>query len=187
MSKWMQRALACVGGSNVTSANSDKSDNSANSSPNDAFVTNDTIGICHTKKEIIPYDFQERAAIIEHEAGLPSEWAEAFAHMDCCQRPKQIPQERWQRIIHNTGLFLDRFACEAAAKGWTVADIFGVNASAPSARYDGMGLLALLGDNEIVAVEQDKIILRTPTGATQSFSRKHLPGHVERIMIWELP
>jgi len=131
-------------------------------------------------------EFEQRAAIIEHDAGIPREWAEAFARMDCCQRPAQISDKAWQNIKHYTGLLLDRHIHDIIRRGWEVAEIFGCHYAAPERRYDAMGVLLLLHDCEIIGVEHDRITLMTTTGAEQVFYRTRLTRPQERIMIWEL-
>jgi len=130
------------------------------------------------------YLYEERTAIIEHDSGLPKEWAEAFARMDCCQRPRHIHQKHWQEIVNDTGQLLDRHIHDIIRCGWSIADIFGCHRAVPDLRYDCMGLLILLHDREVVEVRPDGIVIRISTGTTQTFTKS--PRNNEAIMIWEL-
>jgi hypothetical protein len=50
---------------------------------------------------------KERAAIVEHDGGIPREWAEGFARLDPARPPSDVPLRRWQRFVDDVGLFLD--------------------------------------------------------------------------------
>jgi hypothetical protein len=67
----------------------------------------------------------ERAALVEYGAGVPRAWAEGFAALSSMPAPGGFSPERWQRIIDATGIFLDRWAADAIACGWSDIDIFG--------------------------------------------------------------
>jgi hypothetical protein len=62
--------------------------------------------------------FQERAAIVEYDAGVPRAWAEGLARLDSMAPPLGIHAHRWQRLVDNAGQFIDRWAAKAAALGW---------------------------------------------------------------------
>lgn len=131
----------------------------------------------------------ERAAIIEHEAGIPRVWAEAFARVCCMNRPASIPPTHWQRIVDNTGRLLDdsRHLHDMARYGWSVADIFGVHPGAPINRQDAKGLLLLLRENEVVViVDAHAIGLRDTRTGNLLFYRHPLNPTNEKIMLWEL-
>lgn len=128
--------------------------------------------------------FEERAAIVEYDGGVPREWAEGFARLDLAMPPSGFDQERWRQLIDDGGRFIDRWAQTAAACGWSATDIFGLQPSAPAARYDGMGLVALIGGGEVVAVRNDSATIRRPGGNCLTFYlRRPRPGAVP---VWEL-
>ena len=99
--------------------------------------------------------FEERAAIVEYDGGVPREWAEGFARLDLAEPPAGFDQNRWRQLIDDGGRFLDRWAETAAECGWSATDIFGLHPGVPAARYDGMGLVALIGGGEVIAVRND--------------------------------
>ena len=50
--------------------------------------------------------------------------------------PAGFTAERWHRIVDAAGAFLDRWAGEAIAAGWSALDVFGADATAPDKRFD---------------------------------------------------
>lgn len=108
-------------------------------------------------------EFEERAAILEHEGGLPRIWAEAFVKLLLRSKPDNISKKRWQTIINQISLLLDVNSSHlknVIKYGWGIDDIFGCHRITPEQRYDGMGLLMLLQDREIVEVKKDVIVLK---------------------------
>ncbi|MBF0110881.1 MAG: hypothetical protein HQL76_17070 [Magnetococcales bacterium] len=69
--------------------------------------------------------FEERAAIIEHEGGIPREWAEELARLCTRPRPENFSPERWARRLATAALFTKRWAAKAVHYGWTAAEFFG--------------------------------------------------------------
>jgi hypothetical protein len=128
----------------------------------------------------------ERAAIIEHDGGALRDWAEAFARLDPCKPPGDIPPGRWLRFLDDCGRFLDGgWAARAVALGWGPLDLFGCKRERPFVRVDHMGLLWLLNGGTVVELHRDRAIIRTATGARQSFRRR--PVEVGRtVLAWEL-
>ena len=128
-------------------------------------------------------DFEERTALVEYGAGVPREWAEGFARLDCTDPPPGFSPSRWRQIIGDGGLFLDKWAKQAAALGWTAVDVFGVNPAAPAVRYDGMGLVPLIGGNRVIAISADSAKLESAAGNIQTFRRYPRRGSVA---LWEV-
>jgi hypothetical protein len=126
----------------------------------------------------------ERAAIVEFEVGVPRAWAQGFAALCTIPAPGGFSPERWQRIIDATGTFLDRWAADAIACGWSDIDVFGCDATAPDRRFDCMVLVLLLDRCEIVAIDGDGADLVTNTGDDQRYRRKPKPNHTVRL--WDL-
>jgi hypothetical protein len=98
----------------------------------------------------------ERAAIIEHDGGIPRDWAAGFARLDRDRPPGDVPPRRWQRFVDDVGLFLDGpFGAVAAAFGWGALDLFGCGCDRPFARIDQAGLLWLLAGNKLFAMTEN--------------------------------
>lgn len=134
-------------------------------------------------------NLEERTAIIEHEAGIPREWAEGFARICCMKKPESINRHAWQRIIDNTGRLLDSATHlrDMVRFGWGITDIFGCHPTAPESRPDAKGLLLLFHEHEAIAVVDAKAIgLRNTRTGNLLFYRKPLNPAPERIMLWEL-
>jgi hypothetical protein len=130
-------------------------------------------------------DLDERAAIIEYGAGVPRAWAEGFAALCAMSAPNGFSPERWQRIIDATGTFLDRWAAEAVAAGWSDLDIFGCDPDRPDARFDCMGLVLLLDRREIVSIDEHGAdLIACPDRARQRYRRRPLPG--DTVSLWDL-
>ncbi len=131
----------------------------------------------------------ERAAIIEHEAGIPREWAEAFARVDCMERPAGISRGGWQRIVDNLGRMLDsrEHLRDLARFRWEIGDVFGVHPAAPERRQDAKGLLVLMQEGEVISIVNEQVIglQRTGSGTLLCYYRPRLVS-AERVMLWEL-
>jgi hypothetical protein len=117
-------------------------------------------------------DYEERAAILEYEAGLPRDWAEKFARQLIDGPPGDFSPMRWQAAIDGALRFVDQWGREAYMLGWRFEDLFGLHPVAPAARYDCRGLGWLLGDGgQVVAIDDSSATIRTIRGALQHFRR----------------
>jgi hypothetical protein len=68
---------------------------------------------------------------------------------------------------------------------WGPLDLFGCDRERPLAPYDGMGLLWLHHDRELIELHRDRAVLKSRTGALQTFYRR--PVEVGRVVLaWEL-
>jgi hypothetical protein len=129
-------------------------------------------------------DPDERAAIIEYGADVPRQWAEGHAALCSMAPPPGFSSERWCRIVDATGTFLDRWAADAIACGWSDLDVFGCDAAAPDKRFDCMGLVLLLDRCEVSSVDEAGAALTTETGAPLRYRRRPLP--VGTVSLWQL-
>ncbi len=131
-------------------------------------------------------DFEERAAIIEFDAGVPREWAEGYARLCTIPRDPDFTEERWVRLIDDAGRFLDRWAVQVAAMGWTTLEVFGVHPNKPDARTDMKGLVPCIGGAEVVAVSADSVTIQTPSGSRQRIFRRADDQSLGRVRLWEI-
>jgi len=130
-------------------------------------------------------DFEERAAIIEHEGKIPPVWAQGFAQLNPDCVPANVPPQRWRQFVDDVGVFLDsRFCAVAEALGWGPHDLFGADRERPYARIDQAGLLWLLNGDKLVALARDTAVIETKTGSKQTYRRK--PVEPGRMLAWEL-
>jgi hypothetical protein len=128
----------------------------------------------------------ERAAIVEHDGGIPHPWAEGFAQLHPDQPPPNVPPQRWVQFLDDIGQFLDGPFCAAAtALGWGPLDLFGCDRDRPFARLDHAGLLWMVKGNRLVALSEHAAIIEMPSGARQTFRRRPISGdHV--VLPWDL-
>lgn len=129
-----------------------------------------------------PEDFEERAALAEFGAGVPREWAEGFARLQCAPPPAGYSVARWVQVVDDAGRFLDAWAAQAAALGWETAEVFGVLPDAPEVRHDGKGLVPLIGGHEVVAITTDSARLKVGQ-RQQTYYRRPLP---HSVAVWGL-
>jgi hypothetical protein len=117
-----------------------------------AFLAPVTTGTTVTTE--IEDEENERAAIVEFDAGIPRAWAEGFARLDRRAPLVGFSETQWQQIVNDGGTFLDAWGAQAASLSWDAADLFGVHPDAPRNRYDQMGLVFLIGGGQITAVDE---------------------------------
>jgi hypothetical protein len=129
---------------------------------------------------------EERAAFVEYDGGAPRAWAEALSRLDPASPPGDVPPRRWMRFIDDCGRFLDgEWALRAADYGWGPLDLFGCDRERPFARIDHLGLLWLLKGGTIIELQHNQAIIKTESGARQSYRRR--PAEVGRVVLaWEL-
>ncbi|MBF0437299.1 MAG: hypothetical protein HQL77_18305 [Magnetococcales bacterium] len=133
--------------------------------------------------------YQERAAIVEHDGGIPREWAEGVARLCTMPRPEDIPPGQWELIVKAAGAFADRWAKEASSLGWTTEEVFGVHHAGPMVRFGSMGLVFLLADprTTLESLDADKAtFLAGDRGARQTFRRDTFNMDQSKIrLVWE--
>jgi hypothetical protein len=98
--------------------------------------------------------------------------------------PAGFTPDRWQSVVDAAGQFIERWADEAVRCGWSEFDAFGAHDEAPTARRDAMGVVTMLGDRAIAAIDEHGADLITVSGARQRFSRRPMP--VGTTLLWEL-
>ena len=102
--------------------------------------------------------------------------------------PRNYPERPWQQLIVDAERFLGDWAAQGAALGWPTWELFGCHRRAPWGRIQGMGLILLLRGDKIGALTESEAVIRTATGAHQTYHRKPFdPLHpAERRLVWEL-
>ncbi len=121
--------------------------------------------------------------------GVPDEWVAGHARLRAMGRPHSYPASRWQLLIANSEIFLREWAEEAARLGWDAHGLYGTDKLAPYHRLDRAGLLLLVGDHRITGLEKDSAILRTTTGAPQTYRRNERVASTltpTRKLVWDL-
>jgi hypothetical protein len=120
--------------------------------------------------------------------GTIATWADGVARLRGMPPPRTYPAHAWQQLIVDAERFLDDWAAQAAALDWPAWELFGCHRRAPWGRIQGMGLVLLLRGDEIAALTAAEAVIRTPTGARQTYRRRPRdPLHpAERCLVWEL-
>lgn len=128
-------------------------------------------------------DFEERAAVVEYQAGVPREWVEGYSRLQCLPPPPDISPKRWQQIIDDGGRFLDQWADQANRLGWTTLEVFGISLRAPEQRLDMRGLVPALGGHRIIMLTAVAATIEVQRNRQLRVFRKSEDGAVP---IWHL-
>ena len=117
--------------------------------------------------------------------GVPEAWTQGVADLLARSCPASCPAERWEALREDSYTFLQFWAARALGLGWTALDLFGVHPATPWARFDAMGLVALLNGARVAALSDNEAVIEKPNGARLTFRRR---GQVpdEACLIWEL-
>jgi hypothetical protein len=142
--------------------------------------------------------FEELAAILEFDEGLPRAEAEALADRDTreaerdaspyasalaalpAQCPAYVSEDRWHQAIIDATAFATEWGPEAQALGWTEPELLGLHPvpEQPAANYDrlarldDMGLIWLLRGRPVVALTATEAAYRCPSGAILTYRRE---------------
>jgi TubC N-terminal docking domain len=102
--------------------------------------------------------------------------------------PHHWPAARWPQLVADAETFCRDWAEKALLLGWAEWELFGCHRRAPWGRIQGMGLVLLLQGDEIAALTATEAVIRTSTGAHQTYRRNPAdPLHpAERCLVWEL-
>jgi hypothetical protein len=108
-------------------------------------------------------DIEDRAAIAEHDGGLPPNYKLALAELQAAC-PAGVDEQRWRQAIDDADCFLENWGAHAARLGWTPARLFGLHPTAPLRRYDLMGLVWLLHGRPVFELTAARAAIKTPSG-----------------------
>ncbi len=128
-------------------------------------------------------DFEERAAIVQYEAGVPRAWAEGYARLQLLPRPEVISESRWRQLIDDGGYFLDEWGTQAAQLGWDVLTTFGISRRAPEHRLDMQGLVPSLCGHRVMALTAEAATIDAGGKAKLRIFRRIKRG---AIPLWDL-
>ena len=130
--------------------------------------------------------FKGRAVIIEHDGGIPDEWAEGLARICVMRRPSDINPCRWQAVVDAAELFSDKWAVKAASFGWTTVQVFGIHRTAPTKQVDSIGLLFALADYEVTLVKltHDQAVFEVGKDRVRQTMRRDQSGIGDARLIW---
>jgi hypothetical protein len=101
-----------------------------------------------------------------------SAWRSWQRSLDPARPPGDVPPGVWAEFIEASRQFLERWAEQAAAGGWRMADLFCADRHRPYARVDLAGLVWFIGSGEVVELTTDRAVIRKSSGARQTFYRR---------------
>jgi hypothetical protein len=115
-------------------------------------------------------------------------WRWGVARLGSMPRPQGYPERAWTELLSDAEHFLECWGMQAARLGWQDWELFGCYRRAPFHRIQGMGLVLLLRGNSIAALTETEAVIRTQTGARQTYRRKPVDplGPAEGSPIWQL-
>ncbi len=125
------------------------------------------------------------AVLLQVPDGVPVDWVQGVADLLAMPPHPDWPEPAWKALQNDALTLLKDWAVQAHRLGWDTMDLFGVDAGAPYARLDGIGLVPLLGGRPIIALTEDAVGIRTATGGALTFHRHKSPPP-GRCLIWEL-
>ena len=124
-------------------------------------------------QDYIIEQLEERVAIIKHDIEIPYNWALPIAKIQLRAKPESITKEKWQIITKNLEMLI-YYLRDIIAHQWTISDIFGCHPIAPEKRFDVMGLLMLLKEDErITEVSENVIRIQSSRGSKTGYYRRY--------------
>ena len=105
------------------------------------------------------------------------EWWAHLSRLDPCKPPSGFSLGRWQTLFDCSVWWLNAFAMQAAADGWSTADVFGIHRAGERCG----GLIDRLGDNRSLVMNREAATWRS-WGEQERFLRGAYP---ELQPLWE--
>jgi hypothetical protein len=130
-------------------------------------------------------DVAERASIIEFEASVPRDLAEALARLE--PRPAWCASSRWREIVDTFARMIDDgSAAQALASGWRLVEIIGVQTDLPHDLPTRAGLVfSVRPGDSIRSLHPDGCIIAYST-VRHIWKRVPLPVNGPICLPWEL-
>jgi hypothetical protein len=115
-------------------------------------------------------------------------WTRGRERLNSMQHPRSYPERAWSELLTDAERFLERWGMQAARLGWPTWELFGCHHQKPFGRIQGMGLVLVLRGDELAALTGGEAVIRTGTGAHQTYRRKPRDPlcPAERCLVWEL-
>ena len=118
---------------------------------------------------------------------LPHSWAEGLSRLMVMPSPGKVPTLVWNRFVKNSVAFANSWASQAAALEWQAKEIWGCDAEKPYERIDHAGLVWFLDGNEVMVLTRDTALIKTASGATQTYRVKgRTRQSPDIVMAWDL-
>jgi hypothetical protein len=113
----------------------------------------------------------------------PPTWEKGIAALSAHTPAEGFTLQEWEQFVDDAGRFCARWAAEAGRLGWGEMELFGVHIRAPNARYDAMGLVPMLRGGEVMSLNADRAIVRTPSGNALTYLKQR-PR--DGVPIWDV-
>jgi hypothetical protein len=95
----------------------------------------------------------------------PSEWKEIWEELKRSEPPSWASAGRWSELVADAETFLVTWGKTADRLGWTALDLFGVHPTAPTARFDVMGLIPILRGRSVCVLTEKTATVECKSGA----------------------
>jgi hypothetical protein len=109
-------------------------------------------------------------------------WAAGLRRLNPDRPVGGFHHDHWLAVVQDAWDLLSTWGDDAAALGWTSADLFGVDPTAPAARFDRAGVAVILARGWVLDLFADRASIRSRAGVALTF-RKPAQGGVP---IWEI-
>jgi hypothetical protein len=119
-------------------------------------------------------------------ADPPTEWVAGVASLIGMDPMPGYTKDRWRVLVRDAEHFIDTWAGQAAALGWSTVEAFGCHRWAPVERYDAAGLVMMLNGKRIVAMTDDDAVIENARGPRARHFRRLTAPERERAILWEL-
>ncbi len=125
-----------------------------------------------------------RAVLLAVPDGVPEEWVQGVGDLMVMPPHSAWSDEEWKTLQEDALRFLRELAGQAHRLGWDALDLFGTHRTAPTVRFDCMGLVPLLRGRAVLAITEDSAAIRTASGGSLTFRKRTSPP-TERCLVWE--
>ena len=136
--------------------------------------------------EWTPWSRAPTAAGGDAAATAPTELVQGVARLIGMDPPAGYTTELWRLLVRDAEHFIDTWAGQAAALGWSDLEVFGCHRRSPAARLDAMGLVAALNGDRIVAMTDDDAVIENARGTRARHFRQLTAPEGEWAVLWDL-
>ncbi len=126
-----------------------------------------------------------RAVLLSVPDGVPEAWVQGVADLMVMPPHPAWTEDGWKTLQGDALRFIQGWAGQAHRLGWGSLDLFGTHRTAPTVRFDCMGLVPLLNGHPVFAITEDSAAIKAASSGTLTFRRRAVPP-AEQCLIWEL-
>ncbi len=117
--------------------------------------------------------------------GVPETWVQGIGDLMVMPPHPDWTDDGWKTLQEDALRFLRELAGQAHRLGWDALDLFGTHRTAPTVRFDCMGLVVLLQGRPVVAITEDSAAIKAASSGTLTF-RRRAASPVEQCLVWKL-